>query len=242
MERQLAVTMQHIAVERMPLPRTSEAIVASELRSAIMRGDLAPGAKIRQEATAQELGVSLIPVREALKTLAGEGAVTYRPQRGYFVSELPNEAIAQIYAVRSLLEAETERSAVPRVGEHEIAAMRTHLRVQERAAEDHDAVEMIAANRALHFTIFHRCENPWLVRFVTQLWDAVDPYRVLSYRRMWIEADEQLVPAEILSEHDGIIKALERHKPDRALRLLEQHRERSRTFLTVLLDSDEPPG
>jgi DNA-binding GntR family transcriptional regulator len=231
--------MQPIAVDRTPLPRTSEAIAASELRAAIVRGDLAPGAKIRQEATAQELGVSLIPLREALKTLAGEGLVTYHPQRGYFVTELPNDAIGQIYAVRSLLEAETERTAMPRIGERETTTMRSHLRTQERAAEDHDAVEMIAANRRFHFAIFERCDNPWLVRFVTQLWDAVDPYRVLSYRRMWLESDEQLVPAEILTEHDGIVTALERHKPDRALRLLEQHRKRSRTFLTVLLDSDE---
>ena len=159
-----------------------------------MRGDLAPGAKIRQEATAQELGISLIPIREALKTLAGEGIVTYRPQRGYFVADLPNDAIAQIYAVRSLLEAETERSAMPRIGDRETVALRTHLRTQERAAEDRDAVAMIAGNRRFHFTIFERCENTWLVRFVTQLWDAVDPYRVLSYRRMWLEADEQHHP------------------------------------------------
>jgi DNA-binding GntR family transcriptional regulator len=237
-----ADTMQRIAVYRTPLPRTAEAIAASELRAAIVRGDLAPGAKIPQEATARELGVSLIPIREALKTLAGEGLVTYHPQRGYFVTELPNDAIAQIYAVRSLLEAETERAAMPLMGERETAAMRSHLRTQERAAEDHDAVELIAANRRFHFTIFERCENPWLVRFVTQMWDAVDPYRVLSYRRMWLESDERLVPAEILTEHEGIIAALERHKPERALRLLEQHRKRSRTFLTVLLDSEERRG
>jgi len=234
--------MHSIAVHRTPLPRTAEAFAASELRAAIVRGDLVPGAKIRQEATARELGVSLIPIREALKTLAGEGLVTYHPQRGYFVTELPKDAIAQIYAVRSLLEAETERTAMPLIDERETTAMRSHLRTQERAAEDHDAVEMISANRRFHFTIFERCENPWLVRFVTQLWDAVDPYRVLSYRRMWLASDERLVPAEILSEHEGIIAALERHKPERALRLLEQHRKRSRTFLTILLDSEERRG
>jgi DNA-binding GntR family transcriptional regulator len=241
MEMQATDTMRRITVDRSPLPRTSEAIAASELRAAIVRGDLAPGSKIRQQATALELGVSLIPVREALKTLAGEGAVTYHPQRGYFVTELPNDAIAQIYAVRSLLESATECDAMPRIGESETTAMRVHLRTQERAAEDHDAVEMIAANRGFHFIIFERCENPWLIRFVTQLWDAVDPYRVLSYRRMWLEADQRVVPSEILTEHERIVTALERHNPDRALRLLEKHRERSRAFLSALLDSAERP-
>jgi DNA-binding GntR family transcriptional regulator len=230
-----------MALERNSFPRTAQAIAAHELRAAIVRGDLAPGVKIRQEATAQELGISLIPLREALKTLASEGVVTYQPQRGYFVTELPNEAIRQIYEVRSLLEAETERAAMPGIGERETAAMRGHLRAQERAAEDHDAVEMIAANRRFHFTIFERCENPWLVRFVTQLWDTVDPYRVLSYRRMWLDADEQVIPGEILAEHQRIVSALEKRKHDRALRLLELHRERSETFLKVLVDAPPAP-
>src|ERR1700716_4555762 len=125
-----------MALERNSLPRTAQAIAAHELRAAIVRGDLAPGTKIRQEATARELGISLIPLREALKTLASEGVVTYHPQRGYFVTELPNEAIRQIYEVRSLLEAETERNAVARIGEPETTAMRTHLLTQRRAAED----------------------------------------------------------------------------------------------------------
>jgi DNA-binding GntR family transcriptional regulator len=231
-----------MALERTPLPRTAEGIAASELRAAIVRGDLAPGAKIRQEVTAQELGISLIPLREALKTLSTEGIVTYAPQRGYFVTELPSSAIHDIYVVRSLVEGETERSAVARVGEDETTRMRAHLRTQERAAEDHDAVAMIAANRAFHFTIFERCDNPWLVRFVTQLWDTVDPYRVLSYRRMWVDSNDRAIPTEILGEHERIVGALEKRKHDRALQLLEQHRARSETFLRLLVDASPSTG
>jgi DNA-binding GntR family transcriptional regulator len=112
--------------------------------------------------------------------------------------------------------------------------MRAHLLTQERAAEDRDAVAMIAANRGFHFAIFERCENPWLVRFVTQLWDTVDPYRVLSYRQMWLQADERLIPTEILAEHERIVVALENHRHELALRLLDQHRERSEAFLKAL--------
>ncbi len=78
-----------MATQRTQIPRTAEAVAAAELRGAIVRGELKPGEKIRQEATADGLGISMIPVREALKTLATEGIVTYRPQRGYFVTELP---------------------------------------------------------------------------------------------------------------------------------------------------------
>src|SRR6202171_3745035 len=104
-------------------PRTSEAIAAAELRDAILRGELAPGMKILQEATAQQLGISLIPLREALKTLASEGVVTYHPQRGYFVTELPAAAIADIYVVRDLLERQAEELALPRLESEDVAAM-----------------------------------------------------------------------------------------------------------------------
>jgi DNA-binding GntR family transcriptional regulator len=225
-----------MALERTPLPRTAEAIAAAELRDAIIRGDLTPGSRIRQEATAQQLGISLIPIREALKTLAGEGVVTYHPQRGYFVTELPATAIADIYVVRDLLERQTEQLAIPHLTDLDLAAMRGRLRDQARAVETQDAVEMIATNRRFHFAIFDRCDNAWLKRFVTQLWDTLDPYRVLSYRRMWLDDPERHVPAEILEEHERILTALERHNPDQALRLLEQHRARSETFLRVLVN------
>jgi DNA-binding GntR family transcriptional regulator len=224
-----------VVLQQTNLPRTAEAIAAGELRAAIVRGDLPPGAKIPQVLTAQQLGISLIPVREALKTLTSEGLVTYQPQRGYFVTELPDQSIEQIYAVRSLLESETERLAVPRLGPAQTEPMRSHLRTQQRAAEDHDAVGMISANRSLHFTIFDRCENRWLVRFVTQLWDSVDPYRVLLYRRMWLDRGQWPLANEILAEHDRIITALEQGRTERALRLLEQHRRGSEVLLKVLV-------
>jgi DNA-binding GntR family transcriptional regulator len=82
-----------------------------------------------------------------------------------------------------------------------------------------------------------------LVRSVAELWDTVDPYRVLSYRRMWVHDEEQMVPAEILGEHERIIAAIEAGQDRRALQLLEHHRERSETFLRILVDplgSGEP--
>ncbi len=216
------------------LPRTADAIAAAELRGAIVRGDLGPGDKIHQQDTAEALGVSLIPLREALKTLAGEGIVTYEPQRGYFVTELPVERIRELHIARETLEAEVERLAVPRVGEDTIAAMRAHLRSQERAVAERDPVEMIAANHAFHFTIFELCQNGWLVRFVSQLWDAIDPYRVLSYRRMWMHEEDELIPEEILAEHRRIVEVLAERDHKTALALLREHRERSQEFLLAL--------
>ncbi len=219
------------------LPRTAEGIAVAELRAAIVRGDLAPGEKILQEATAEELGMSLIPLREALKTLASEGIVTYQPQRGYFVMELPLERIRELYDARDLLEAEVERLAVPRFDGDALKVMQAQVRIQQRAVAERDAVEMIAANRTFHFTMFELCGNAWLVRFVAQLWDALDPYRVLSYRRMWLQPADELLPTEILADHDRILGALESSDGEGALTLMSEHRERSEAFLAALTPS-----
>jgi DNA-binding GntR family transcriptional regulator len=223
-----------MTLKRTSLPRTSEGVAAAELRSAIVRGDMTPGAKIRQEATARELGISLIPLREALKTLASEGVVTYHPQRGYFVTELPASAIAEIYVVRGLLEHEAEARAIPRLGADELVVMAAVLRDQAQAVEEEDAVAMVATNRSFHFTIFARCGNAWLLRHITQLWDTLEPYRVMSYRQMWREDPTREDPAAALGEHDRLLVAIGRGDLDRALRLLERHRQRSQTFLRAL--------
>jgi DNA-binding GntR family transcriptional regulator len=225
-----------MALEPTTHPRTADGIAAAELREAIVRGDLEPGARIPQEATAKQLGISLIPLREALKTLASEGIVTYHPQRGYFVTELLADTVGDIYAVRDLLEAEAERIAIPNLTATDLDALRFHARDQLRAVEERDPVEMIATNRRFHFVIFNRCENPWLLRFVMQLWDTLDPYRVLTYRRVLGDYGDREVALEIIAEHDRIIEALEGGRPGAALKLLELHRGRSETFISVLSD------
>jgi DNA-binding GntR family transcriptional regulator len=216
------------------LPRTAEGIAATELREAVVRGDLAPGEKILQEATAQQLGVSLIPLREALKTLANEGIVTYEPQRGYFVTELPLDRVRDLYSARALVESELERMGTSMMRTQTYDAMRRQIQIQERAVSDRDAVAMIAGNRAFHFSLFELCENPWLLRFAKQLWDAIDPYRVISYRRMWLQQDEEMLPAEILDEHRRILAALDDRDQRAALDLLRSHRERSEAFIAAL--------
>src|SRR5690242_2475152 len=83
------------------------------LREAIVRGDLRPGQRVIQEDVAERIGVSVAPVREALRVLEQEGQVTYRPRRGYFVTELRVEDLEEIYGLRQLLEEHAVRHALP---------------------------------------------------------------------------------------------------------------------------------
>ncbi|MEU0911182.1 GntR family transcriptional regulator [Streptomyces althioticus] len=212
-----------MALRRTSLPRTAEAAALVELRDAIVRGDLAPGAPIRQSAAAEQLGLSVIPVREALKTLAGEGIVTYVPQRGYTVTELSPAGVQGLFRVRELLEAEAEQCAAARLREQDVAAMRAALTEQSAAVDAGDVLAVITANRRFHFALLDRCDNEWLLRFVTQLWEALEPHRALSYRRAAAAGEHERARA-VLDEHESIVNAFERHDVPRALRLLAAHR------------------
>jgi DNA-binding GntR family transcriptional regulator len=86
------------------------ASVAGRLREAILAGDLSPGEQIRQADWADRLGVSRVPIREALKALAAEGLLNHDHNRGYFVVRFGPREVAQIYLMRRLLETELLRT------------------------------------------------------------------------------------------------------------------------------------
>lgn len=230
-----------MALKRTTLPRTAEEVAVSELRDAIVRGDLPPGSPIKQDATARELGLSVIPLREALKTLAGEGIITYRPQRGYAVAELHPDSVDGIFRVRELLEGEAERIAVRRIGPAGIEEMRAAMRDQAQAAVAEDAVGVIKNNRRLHFVLFELCDNPLLLRYVRQTWDALDPHRALSYRRGLAQGDTSRA-IQIHQEHQDIIAALDDGDHDRAILLLAEHRAGGRHSFHRYLASEERSG
>nr|WP_275410134.1 GntR family transcriptional regulator [Streptomyces sp. SID14478] len=213
----------------------------AELRDAIVRGDLPPGAPIRQSAAAEELGLSVIPVREALKTLAGEGIVTYVPQRGYTVTELSPQSVDGIFRIRELLESEAEANAAVRMRTEDIAAMRTALEAQRAAVAAADVRGTISSNRNFHFALLDRCDNDWMLRFVTQLWEALEPHRALAYRRAAAAGDADRAEA-ILGEHEGIVAAFEQDDFPLALRLLAEHRTDGRSDFHRLLVVDASPA
>lgn len=218
-------------------PRTAEEIAVRELREAIVRGDLPPGAPIKQDATARELGLSVIPLREALKTLAGEGLITYRPQRGYTVAELHPDSVEGIFRVRELLEGEAESVAVRRIGPDGIAEMRTATTDQLQAARAGDVLGVILNNRRFHFALFELCDNPLLLRFVRQTWDSLDPHRAVSYRRGMAAGDGSRTE-QIQREHLGIVDALAAGRREEAVELLREHRHGGRDSFRHYLAAD----
>ena len=110
-------------------PPTAQEAVLVELRARILRGDLTAGAALRQEDLASSLGVSRVPVREALRMLESEGHVRYAPHRGYRVAELGAEDLAETYRLRALIEDDLARRSITTMTPEALA----HLVVAHRA-------------------------------------------------------------------------------------------------------------
>ena len=157
-------------------PVTAQAAVLTELRQRIIRGEVLPGQAIRQEVLASELGVSRLPVREALVVLQSERLVDYTQHKGYIVAVLDETDLLQTHQLRETLEAIAIAQAVPNMTDETFAAMRANL---ELIRPDETRIERIERNRAFYFMLFSASDNRLLVSLLNQLWDTCDRYRAL---------------------------------------------------------------
>ena len=199
---------------------TAQEAVLRELRSDIVLGVLAPGSQVVQESLAQRYGVSRVPLREALKILEGEGLVSYHPHRGYFVMELSIDDLAEVYRLRSLLEAEAISLAVPHLAREDCDALEAILYEMQSASSCGDISGLADANRRFHFGIFDQAAMPRLSRLLNQLWDATDVYRTLYFQS---DVNRHRVSAE----HAEMLAALRNLDAGKLIDLHDAHREHS---------------
>lgn len=207
---------------------TAQDTVLRSLRTDILTGDLRPGDQIVQESLAERYGVSRVPLREALRILEAEGQVVYHPHRGYFVAELSMADLEEVYRLRSLLEAEAIRQAVPELTDDDLEAMSGLVEAIDEAAHADDVIAMTTANRRFHFAIFDGCSMPRLVRLLNQLWDATDAYRALYFQ----QAPNR---DRVAGEHAQMLAALRRRDADALVRLHDEHRDHSVTSVGAAL-------
>ena len=211
-------------------PPTATEAVITELRRLLVTGDLAPGSPVRQEALAERLGVSRVPLREALKVLEGEGQVQYHRHRGYIVSELSVDDLVEVYRMRELLEAEAIRVAVPRLTDADIVAISSASRDVDDAGQRGDLAGMTTANRDFHFLLFDAAAMPRLSRMLRGLWDATDVYRSVYFAG----SDNR---ARVMHEHAALLDALESRDVRRAIAAQAEHRNHSVAAVTTALTS-----
>jgi DNA-binding GntR family transcriptional regulator len=219
-------------VERKPIQieqkhrRLSDAVFNS-LRQAILDGQLVPGQWLRQEALAQEMGVSQITVREALTRLAGEGLCVYVPYKGVRVFEPTTEDLETIYTMRNLLEGLATELAASRITPEEIAQMKALLPETIVNADPESVNRARVANRKFHEIAIHASGRRHLIQILNQIWDWFDPMRIYAYsletdEEQGIEIRERLGASD-RATHTRLIELLEAGDGEGARRLVSEY-------------------
>ncbi len=186
--------------------------VAGRLRTEIVTGALRPDTFIRLDETAARLGVSITPVREALRTLRGEGMVELEPHRGHRVVPLSRTDIEDIFWMQSTIARELAATTTLRITESQIDEL-TELNAElADAVRRDDADGIVAAEFA-----FHRAVNRASGR-IKLAWFLLHASRYLPPH---VFASDPSWGADVVAGHEVLIDALRRRDVGTVTRLTE---------------------
>lgn len=153
---------------------------ADELRRKIMSGELPEGAQLRQDAIAAELGISRIPVREALVQLEGEGLVRIIPHKGAVVSELSIAEISELFMLRGLLEPLLLKKSAPKLTQADFAELDAILADYGKELHTQHSTRWGELNTKLHNVLMSRADQPRTSAIVAGLLQQTDRYTRLQ--------------------------------------------------------------
>lgn len=175
--------------------------VAEALRDAILNGRLPDGAVLKQAAIAEHLGVSRVPVREAMRELQAEGLVQAQAHHIAVVPSLSLRRIAELYEYRALIEAHMVERVVPELGKDEVKALKAK---NKEMAGTTDHAKWLQLNAEFHDIMLSKGDDETGLELVRQL-----RTRAERYVRMWSKGKGVHRPKEVRREHAAIIAGVE---------------------------------
>jgi DNA-binding GntR family transcriptional regulator len=173
------------------------------LRDRIHSGTFAPRARLNIDALARELGVSAIPVREALRRLEAEGWVKFQPNVGAIVAPVDATAWEQQMVAVAILEGAATAEAAAHLTPADLARLKRLAAEMEQVAASGDLAKFSRLNRRLHAAIVARCANVFLLELLEQTNQRLDRIR----DTMFTYLPERSKPA--VAEHARLIELLE---------------------------------
>ena len=192
--------MMHSKKRIAPTPPTITDYVLTTIRERILSGEYRSGQRLEQKALADELGVSMIPVRESFRKLEAEGFIEIVPRRGASVAQISIEELEQIYLARGVLEELVANLAAPNLQPSTLKQLEEYVRQVEEAARVKNFDLMIQINRDFHFAIYQASKRPLLVDLISTLYDRSE-----RYRRLYSYLPDKA--AESLAAHRQILAA-----------------------------------
>lgn len=208
--------------------------VFTDLKDAIITGEISQGAKITEDELAKKYGISRGPLREALRRLEAIRLLTRIPHAGMRVVVLTPEMMEEIYLVREALEGMSARLAAKNMSDEDIESLQNLLDEHESNIDQSKGKEYFQREGDLdfHFRIAQASNNQWLMDLLSS-----ELYQLLRMcRHRSSQTPER--PIKALSEHKQITEAIAQHDEELAELLMRRHISGAWKIVKNLLDED----
>lgn len=199
--------------------------VLVSVRRLLLERELEPGQRVNQGELAARLGVSPVPVREALHVLGSVGLLKFDPGRGFRVAEPSRSDVAEIDLLARLLEREALKRGVPLITDDEITMMQDLYAELLSLEGSDDIVHKAQVHRELHFVPFRAAGLGLLEADLARYWDHIDHHRVLYMFKDTKRSQQALL------QHQMVIEACQTGDPDEVIRVMDIHRDFAMTFM-----------
>ncbi|MCZ4351788.1 GntR family transcriptional regulator [Roseovarius aestuarii] len=203
------------------------------IKTKILSGDFAPGARLSQVKIAERLGLSRTPVREALRLIEKEGLVTSERGRQIVISKTSMEDLDELYALRIKLDTTTVRTTTAELTDADLGEMREYLAQMEANASPDKFTAFDHAHRMFHITTI-RGAGPRHVEYSAKLNEHAERYRKLYT----VQSNSY---GQSRDEHLAILKACEARDGDTVAWLLAEHYARIALTIVAQIDPQFEP-
>jgi DNA-binding GntR family transcriptional regulator len=202
-----------------------------QLRRAIISGQIADGTPLRQDALAEELGVSRIPVREALARLEAEGLAISYPHRGYVVTALSRDEVLELFELRAQLEPELLRAAISNMTATDLKNAEAILKSYNLDIDRADVSSWGEHNVRYHMALYAPSQRRKTLEIVRGLLVNTD-----RYTRLVLTLGAGVGQAK--EDHGGLLDLCRKKSVNQAVALLRDHIQRARSDLLEMLERE----
>ena len=220
-----------VAAQHSSLAEIAQGWIATQ----IIEGHIKPGEKLAEVALAEQMGISRSPVREALRSLSGQGLIVVEPRRGAFVADLDAAQAADLYTCRLLIEPACIRLAVAAISDAALARLTATFDDMKRAAENADSEPYVRALTSYNQQLFDACPNRILFGYAESTWRSSLRYWALLVRHSGQYSHQSL------RRNGKVFSAVRKRDADRAAHaateLLQWSREELLSVLTKVATS-----
>ncbi|MGW6659554.1 GntR family transcriptional regulator [Rhodococcus sp. NPDC055024] len=183
---------------------------------AIFSGDIPPGAPLRLQELSDKLGMSMMPIREALRQLEAIGVIEITPHKGAKVREISADDLIDTYRTRITLEGILCSRAAENFDAADEAVAIEALERQRLALEAGDVSGARIAHKDFHYAVYRAAGSPWMLRSIELTWFNSERYRIASEQ----DGDQLTLRRD---EHDRMLRACVTHQPAQARSALRTH-------------------